>query len=161
MGHFPLLDNHQICRCGKVGCLETGASGQALQRLIEQRLKEGSPSLLSKPFKEGTPLTLNDILDAIEKEDVTAIECVEEVGATLGRAVAGLINIFNPDMIIIGGRLSVAERYLMPPLKITVNKLSLNLVNSDTVIKVSRLGKTAGAIGASLLAKSRLLNKNL
>ena len=157
VGHFPLLDNHQICRCGKVGCLETGASGQALQRLIEERLKEGRPSLLSKPYKEGTPLTLN----AIEKEDVTAIECVEEVGATLGRAVAGLINIFNPDMIIIGGRLSVAERYLMPPLKITVNKLSLNLVNSDTVIKVSRLGKTAGAIGASLLAKSRLLNKNL
>ena len=92
---------------------------------------------------------------------MTAIECVEEVGATLGRAVAGLINIFNPDMVIIGGRLSVAERYLMPPLKTTVNKLSLNLVNSDTVIKVSRLGKTAGAIGASLLAKSRLLNKNL
>jgi predicted NBD/HSP70 family sugar kinase len=161
VGHFPLLDNHQICRCGKVGCLETGASGLALQRLIEERLKEGRPSMLSKPFKEGVPLTLNDILDAIEKEDVTAIECVEEVGATLGRAIAGLINIFNPDMVIIGGRLSVAERYLMPPLKITVNKLSLNLVNSDTVIKVSRLGKTAGAIGASLLAKSRLLNKNL
>ena len=161
VGHFPLLDNHQICRCGKVGCLETGASGLALHRFIGERLKEGRPSLLSKTFKEGTPLTLNDILDAIEKEDVTAIECVEEVGAILGRAVAGLINIFNPDMVIIGGRLSVAERYLMPPLKTTVNKLSLNLVNSDTVIKVSRLGKTAGAIGASLLAKSRLLNKNL
>ena len=160
VGHFPLLDNHQICRCGKVGCLETGASGLALHRLIQERLKEGRPSLLSKPFKEGVSLTLNDILDAIEKEDVTAIECVEEVGATLGRAVAGLINIFNPDMVIIGGRLSVTERYLMPPLKTTVNKLSLNLVNSDTVIKVSRLGKTAGAIGASLLAKSRLLNKN-
>lgn len=56
---------------------------------------------------------------------------------------------------------SVAECYLMPPLKTTVTKLSLNLVNRDIVIKVSRLGKTAGAIGASLLAKSRLLNKNL
>ena len=158
VGHFPMLDNHQFCRCGKIGCLETGASGLALHRLVGERLAAGNPSLLSAAYKEGKEISLDDILEAILKEDVTAIECIEEVGATLGRAVAGLINIFNPDMVIIGGRLSVAERYLMPPLKIAVNKLSLNLVNNDTVIKVSRLGKTAGAIGASLLSKSRLLN---
>ena len=79
--------------------------------------------------------------------------------ATLGRAVAGLINVFNPDMVVIGGRLSVTERYLMPPLRGAVNRLSLNLVNSDTLIKVSRLGKTAGAIGASLLSKNLLLSE--
>ncbi|MBR3744910.1 MAG: ROK family protein [Bacteroidales bacterium] len=158
VGHFPMLDNNQICRCGKIGCLETGASGLALHRLVKERIKEGQPSLLTEKMDNGGELTLNDILDAVQKEDVTAIECVEEIGATLGRAVAGLINIFNPDMVIIGGRLSVAERYLMPPLKIAVNKLSLNMVNNDTVIKASRLGRDAGAIGASLLAKSRMLN---
>ena len=98
-------------------------------------------------------------MDAIGREDVLCIECVEEVGATLGRAVAGLINIFNPDIVVIGGRLSVTEHYLMPPLRSSVNKLSLNLVNNDTVIKVSRLGKTAGAIGASYLSKHQLLNQ--
>lgn len=158
VGHFPLLDNNQICRCGKIGCLETGASGLALHRLVGERLAEGRPSLLAEAYKKGTQITLDDILDAIQKEDIIAIECVEEVGATLGRAVAGLINLFNPDSVIIGGRLSVAERYMMPPLMIAVNKLSLNLVNNDTSIKVSRLGKKAGAIGASLLAKSRMLN---
>ena len=158
VGHFPLLDNHQICRCGKVGCLETGASGQALHRLVLERLKEGQPSLLGKAYAEGKEISLDDILDAIAKEDVTCIECVEEVGATLGRAVAGLINIFNPDMVVVGGRLSSAERYMMPQLKMAVNKLSLNLVNNDTVIKISILGEKAGAIGASLLAKSRLLD---
>ena len=158
VGHFPLLDNDKICRCGKIGCLETGASGQALHRLVKERIESGQPSILADTCKKGKELSLNAILDAIQKEDVTAIECIEEVGATLGRAVAGLINIFNPDSVIIGGRLSVAERYLMPPLKIAVNKLSLNLVNNDTVIKASRLGKAAGAIGASLLAKSRMLN---
>ena len=158
VGHFPLLDNHQICRCGKIGCLETGASGLALHRLVREKLKDGHPSILSPILEEGRNLTLDDILDAVSKEDVTAIECVESVGITLGRAVAGLINIFNPDMVIVGGRLSVTERYLMPQLKMAVNKLSLNLVNNDTVIKVSKLGKKAGAIGASLLSKSRLLN---
>ena len=158
IGHFPLLDNHRICRCGKIGCLETGASGLALHRLLMERLEAGAPSLLLPAYKEGREIGLNDILDAVAREDVTAIECVEEVGDTLGRAVAGLINLFNPDMVIVGGRLSVTEQYLMPPLRGAVSRLSLNLVNNDTVIKVSRLGNTAGAIGASLLSKSRLLN---
>ena len=158
VGHFPLLDNHQICRCGKIGCLETGASGIALHRLVLDRLHSGHPSLLSESYASGKEITLDDILEAVNKEDVTAIECIETVGATLGRAVAGLINIFNPDMVIVGGRLSAAERYLMPQLKMAVNKLSLNLANNDVAIKVSRLGKRAGAIGASLLSKSRLLN---
>lgn len=158
VGHFPLLNNHLLCRCGKVGCLETGASGLALRRLMIERIEGGRPSLLTKQYREKKDISLDDILGAVMKEDVTAIECIEEVGSTLGRAVAGLINLFNPDMVIIGGRLSVAERYLMPPLKIAVNKYSLNMVNNDTVIKASRLGNQAGAIGASLLSKNRLLN---
>ena len=159
VGHFPLLDNNCVCQCGKVGCLETGASGSALHRLVMERLKEGRSSLLSPVFKEGKDISLESILDAVEREDVLCIECVEQIGATLGRAVAGLINIFNPDMVVVGGRLSTTERYLMPPLRGAVNRLSLNLVNSDTVIKVSRLGKSAGAIGASLLSKNLLLNE--
>ena len=159
IGHFPLLDNHQICRCGKVGCLETGASGLALHRLIGEQLAKGHPSILSASYAAGREITLNDILDAVEKEDVTAIECVEQVGSTLGRAVAGLINLFNPDVVVIGGRLCVTEQYLIPPLLGAVNRLSLNLVSNDTVIKVSRLGNKAGAVGASLLAKHRLLNR--
>ena len=159
IGHFPLLDNHQICRCGKVGCLETGASGLALHRLIGERLAKDHPSILSGAYADHRDITLNDILDAVAKEDVTAIECVEEVGSTLGRAVAGLINLFNPDVVVIGGRLCVTEQYLMPPLLSAVSRLSLNLVNNDTVIKVSRLGSKAGAVGASLLSKHRLLNR--
>ena len=159
IGHFPLLDNNQICRCGKVGCLETGASGLALHRLIGERLAKGHPSILSAAYAGHRSITLNDILDAVAREDVTAIECVEQVGDTLGRAVAGLINIFNPDVVVIGGRLSVTEQYLMPPLLSAVNRLSLNLVNNDTVIKVSRLGNKAGAVGASLLSKHRLINR--
>ena len=74
IGHFPLLDNHQICRCGKVGCLETGASGLALHRLIGEQLAKGHPSILSAAYAAGKEITLNDILDAVAKEDVTAID---------------------------------------------------------------------------------------
>ena len=158
LGHVPILDNNQFCRCGKIGCLETGASGIALRRLLIERIRAGQPSLLSPLVAEGREITMDSILDAIDREDVTAIECIEEVGTVLGRAVAGLINIFNPDTVIVGGSLSAAERYLMPPLRSAVNKYSLNLVSNDTIIKVSRLGKRAGAIGASLLGKDTLMN---
>ena len=159
IGHFPVLTNNLICRCGKVGCLETGASGSALHRMIIERLKEGRKSSLAPIFEKYGDLHLKDILKAVEEEDVLAIEGIEEVGATLGRGLAGVINIFNPDLVVIGGRLSSTERYLMPPLRSAVNRLSLNLVNSDTQIKVSSLGKSAGAVGASFLSKSRLLSE--
>ena len=159
IGHFPLLDNNIPCRCGKIGCLETGASGSALHRLVVGKLSDGRASVLSRSYAAGEEITLDSILDAVKKEDVLCIECVEEVGETLGRAVAGLINIFNPNIVVIGGRLCATEKYLIPPLRSTVNKLSLNLVNSDTVIKVSQLGEKAGAIGSSLLAKHSYLIK--
>lgn len=157
IGHFPLLENGQICQCGKVGCLETGASGSAIHRIFLEKLKEGKVSVLSGKYSKGEEITLDDILDALAEEDVLAIESVEEIGSTLGRAIAGLINIFNPELVIIGGRLAVAEEYLLLPIRSAINKHSLNIVSKDTSIKFSKLGKKAGAIGACMLSRSKLL----
>ena len=74
IGHFPLLDNEKICRCGKVGCLETGASGSALHELILQKLESGRPSSLSKIYAQKKDITLDEILTAVEEEDVLAID---------------------------------------------------------------------------------------
>ena len=157
VGHFPLLDNGIICQCGKIGCLETGASGLAIHRIFLEKLKEGIASVLSEKFNKGEEITLEDILAALEEEDVLAIESVEEIGSTLGRAIAGLINIFNPEMVIIGGRLAAAEEYLLLPIKSAINKHSLNIVSKDTSIKFSKMEKKAGPIGACMLARSRML----
>ena len=157
IGHFPFLDNGIICQCGKVGCLETGASGLAAHRIFMEKLREGKASLLSSKYARGEEITLNDILDALADEDVLAIESVEEIGSTLGQAIAGLINIFNPELVVIGGWLSVAEEYLMLPIKSAINKYSLSIVSKDTVIKFSKLGRKAGPIGACMLSRSKIL----
>lgn len=156
-GHFPMFDNDIICRCGKRGCLETAASGSALHRIFLEKLREGQASMLSDKFNRGENITLNDILDALLKEDVLAYEVLESVAHNLGQAIAGLINMFNPETIVIGGTLSVAREYLMLPLRNAVNKYSLMLVNKDTQIKFSTLGKQAGVVGACLLARSKIL----
>ncbi len=158
IGHFPLLNNDQICQCGKIGCLETGASGSALHRLFIEKIKNGKPSILSGKYNNGEEIYLEDILEALYEEDILAIECVEEIGATLGRAIAGLINLFNPETIVIGGILADAKDYLLIPIKGAINKHSLNIVSKDTHIKVSKLGKKCGAVGACMLSRSKLLN---
>jgi transcriptional regulator of PTS gene len=157
IGHFPLLDNDKICRCGKVGCLETGASGSALHDMILERLAEGKISSLSKIYAKAHEVSLDEILQAVEEEDVLAIEGIEEVGKTLGRGIAGLINIFNPGLVVIGGRLIVGRDYLLFPIKTAVNKYSLNRVSSDTTIRFSELDRKAASVGDCLLSRSKLL----
>lgn len=157
IGHFPLLDNNIICRCGKVGCLETGASGSALHNMMLEKLKAGRKSSLSDLYTEKGDIELKDILQAIIEEDVLAIECIGEIGETLGRGVAGVINIFNPGLVVIGGRLIVGKDYLRLPIVTTVNRLSLSRVNSDTKIVLSKLGNRAASVGECLLSRAKVL----
>jgi predicted NBD/HSP70 family sugar kinase len=157
IGHFPLLNNNQICHCGKMGCLETGASGSAVHRIFMEKLKEGRTSMLSDKYNRGEVIHIDEIIEAVNEEDVLAIEVVEEIGTTLGRAIAGLINLFNPELIVIGGNVAVTREYLLLPIKSAIQKHSLNIINSDTTIKFSKLGKKAGAIGSCMLSRSKLL----
>ena len=157
IGHFPILDNDLICRCGKKGCLETGASGSALHRMIVERLKNGQTSSLSKIYNAKGDVSLDEILKAVAEEDVLAIDGIGDIGDALGRGIAGIINIFNPGLVIVGGRLIVGGNYLMYPIKTAVNKLSLNRVSSDTTIQFSKLGRKAASIGDCLLSRSKLL----
>jgi predicted NBD/HSP70 family sugar kinase len=157
IGHFPLLNNDQICHCGKTGCLETGASGSAAHRILIEKLQDGRASVLSDKYQKGETITLEDILNAVNEEDVLAIEVIEEVGTTLGRAIAGLINIFNPELVVIGGKLASVKDYFMLPIKSAVQKHSLNIINRDTTIKLTKLGDKCGSIGACMLSRSKLL----
>ena len=157
IGHFPLLNNDVMCRCGKVGCLETGASGSALHRMIIEKLKAGRRSSLSKIYRENGDIDLSDILQAVHDGDVLAIECIGEIGETLGRGISGIINIFNPGLVIIGGRLVVGKDHLILPIRTSVNRLSMERVASDTKIRLSTLGRKAIVLGDCLLSRKKLL----
>ena len=157
-GHFPLLDNGQMCRCGKIGCLETGASGSALVRMVCEQLRSGSASSLVPKFKEEGRVNLNDIFAAIKQEDTVAIEAVETLGTNLGKGLAGLINIFNPELVVIGGKVAMAAGdYLMLPIRTAIRRHVLNIANKDTSIRLSKLKTTAAPLGAAMLVRSRML----
>ena len=157
-GHIPFFNNEIICHCGKKGCLETEASGNALLRKFKEKIKLGSTSSVLKKNKKVEDITLTDLILAAQNEDVLIIELLAELGENLGKGLAVLINVFNPELIIIGGTLSETGEYLKLPIKSSINKYSLSLVNTDTELKLSKLGEKAGIIGACLLAKNKALS---
>lgn len=156
-GHIPIFKNEIICHCGKKGCLETEASGWALVRMFKEKLKAGSSTVITRDVDE---IELEDIIAAANNDDTLAIELVAEIGENLGRGIALLINIFNPELVILGGSLATTGEYLRLPIKSAVNKYSLSLVNTDTQLIISKLGKKAGVNGACLLVRNRLLALN-
>lgn len=154
-GHNYGYDNQEICDCGKRGCIETEVSCSALYRKFIERLREGENSILTRE-KSIDEITVDDIISVVEREDVLAIELVEEIGAKLGRHVSDLINIFNPEQVIIGGELSRAGNYLLSPLISAVRRYTLNLMYPGSGIVLSELKEKANVVGSALLARSKL-----
>lgn len=157
-GHTSAYDNEIICHCGKKGCLETGASGLAFHRILLERIKNGENSILSEKVKSNQKVTLEELIDATKREDMLCIEIIEDIGAQLGKHIAGLINIFNPELVIIGGTLADTGDFITQPIITAVRKYSLNLVNRDSKIKTSKLQDRAGVIGSCMLARSRVFD---
>lgn len=157
-GHMNSFDNDIMCHCGKRGCLETEVSGSALYRGVIEQIENGGISVLSQDYKDGKDITIHDILRAInEFEDMLCIEVLEEIGNKLGRQIANLINLFNPNTVVIGGLLANTDEYLLLPVKSAVKKYSLSLINRDTSIVLSKLKKIAGVTGACLIARDSSL----
>ena len=161
-GHMTAYNNNIICHCGKIGCIETEVSGRALKRKLIEKIKEGKTSILSeRVLKKNEDLSLQDILDAIAKEDVLSLATLQRIADELGKQLAGVINIFNPEMLVIGGEMSVTGDYLTLPVKMGIKKFSLNIMNEDSKIVTSSLKGLAGITGACLMARYRLLNENI
>jgi len=155
-GHSPVFDNEIICHCGKKGCLETEISGIALERKFKKALENGSTSILSGK-KTIEAITIDDILAAItENEDSLAIEIIDEIGSKLGRYLSMLINVFNPELVILGGVLAETDMYLRLPVRTNIHKYSLSLVSLDMELKMSSLGSKAGVIGACYILRDKL-----
>ena len=156
-GHTPFFDNEIICSCGKKGCLETEISGVAIEKKMVDRMKRGVSTILQKQYDSKGAIRINDIIAAAKNDDMLSIELIEEAGEKIGKSVAFLINIFNPELVIIGGNLAQAGDFLMLPLKAAVSKYSLGLVSNDTSFRLTKMGDNAGALGAAMLIRNKVI----
>ncbi len=156
-GHIPFFNNEIICHCGKKGCLETEASGIALLRNFKAKIDQGYSSSVVYNKKNEDNLRVMDIVNAAQKEDILSIELIAEIGEKMGKGLAVLINIFNPELVILGGILAETGDFIRLPIKSALNKYSLNLVSNDTKLVISKLGEKAGVLGGCLVARNKSL----
>jgi predicted NBD/HSP70 family sugar kinase len=156
-GHTPFFNNEIICSCGKKGCLETEVSGIAIENKMVSKLSAGVNTILRNKWAAGEAIHIDDIIGAAKNDDNLSIELIEEAGEKIGKSIAFLINIFNPEAVIIGGNMSHAGDYLMLPLKSATNKYSMNLVYKDTSFRLSQMGADAGALGAAMLIRNKVI----
>ncbi|AOC97010.1 MULTISPECIES: ROK family protein [Flavobacterium] len=156
-GHSTIFENEIICQCGKLGCLETEISGWSLVRQFKEALKEGKHSKIE--LNENEDLQHLDIISgAINLEDSLCIELVTRQSEKMGRYLSILLNIFNPDLLVIGGDFSQLGDFALLPIQSALKKHSLGLVNRDMKLKKSTLGHRVGVIGACCIVKEKMLS---
>ena len=156
-GHIPFFNNEKICFCGKKGCVETEVSGIAIEEKMCELVKNGANTILRPKYERKESIHINDIIAAARNDDNLSIELIEEASEKIGKAVAILINIFNPETVIIGGNLAAAGDYVMLPLKSATNKYSLNLVYKDTKFRLSKMSDNAPAWGVAMLIRNQII----
>ncbi len=156
-GHIPFFDNEIICSCGKKGCLETEVSGVAIEEKMVELIGKGVNTILREKYDRQESIHIDDIIAAAKNDDNLSIELIEEAGEKVGKAVAFLINTFNPETVIVGGNLAAAGDYVMLPLKSATNKYSLNLVYKDTKFRVSKMTESASAWGTAMLIRNKII----
>ena len=156
-GHIPFFDNELICSCGKKGCLETEVSGMAIEEKMSREIENGVNTILREQYNQQKTIHIDDIIAAAKNDDNLSIELIEEAGEKMGKAVAILINTFNPETVIVGGNLAAAGDYIMLPLKSATNKYSLNLVYKDTKFRISKMSENVGAWGVAMLIRNKII----
>lgn len=151
LGHIIVDLNGRPCACGAHGCLEAYASRSAIETRIEGALKKGRKSCISEYLEEGKVITSSMIRKSIEREDELVTQCVSEASEYLSGGLASVINLINPELIILGGGLIEAVDYFY---KQTIKKAkSKSLPVPAEKIRFSKtiLGDYSGVIGAALL----------
>ena len=156
-GHIPFFDNEIICSCGKKGCLETEVSGIAIEEKMQHLIESGVNTILKEKYARQESIHIDDIIAAAKNDDNLSIELIEEAGEKVGKAVAFLINTFNPETVIVGGNMAAAGDYIMLPLKSATNKYSLNLVYKDTKFRLSKMNENANAWGVAMLIRNKVI----
>jgi glucokinase len=154
IGHMSIMENGPLCYCGNRGCLETLASGTAIAKEAKRLIKEGKKTIFNSIVQNKVEsITAKKVSLAAKKGDVLSKKIVFKAATYLGIGVANVINLLNPDMIIIGGSVSKIGEPLLEPVRQQVLKQAFNLPAQAVSIVPSNLGDDASIIGAALFAQ--------
>jgi len=161
-GHIPMVTDGALCYCGKRGCLETIASGIALAQMAKDGIKSGQRSILNElSDREIDKIEPQLVIDAANRGDQYAINILSEIGVNLGKGIAMLIQLFNPELIILGGKIAEARQYITTPIQYSINKYCMAQLRERTTISLSDLGPNAGILGSVAIVMENIFENYL
>ncbi len=153
LGHIKLqMQGGPICGCGDTGCLEAFASGPSIVAMAQDYIRGGkSTKFREMAAAEGGEITPYMVAKAAEAGDPVAKRIFEIVGEYIGIGLTSVINLLNPEKVIIGGGVAEAGDLLFDPIKRTIKERAMVVAGEAVEIVPAELGNSAGVIGASML----------
>lgn len=153
IGHMTIDVNGPRCNCGNTGCLETLASGTAIAKEAIRRISRGEKSSLIKMVAGKIEnITAEEVSLAAQDGDSLALEVIAKAASYLGTGMVNLVNIFNPEMIVIGGGVAKIGDLLFEPVRQAVKERAFPLLSQAVRIVPAELGDDAGLFGAAIFA---------
>lgn len=150
IGHLTIDENGPLCNCGNRGCLEAFAGGHAIATQGQLLVKSGKRTLLSElPLEK---VTAYEVAEAARRGDIHAQEILRRAGTFIGIAIAGLINLFNPSIVIIGGGVAQVGDVLTNPIRQAVRERTMRASEQSVRITTGMLGRRSLLIGAIVQA---------
>ena len=156
IGHTTINPEGMRCACGNKGCLEVYVSATGIAERMRSVLDRGGSSLVVEMLNGNrSKLTSELIYEAAEEGDLLSRLTLEDTGVLLGIGVANLINIFNPELVVVGGGVTRAGKLIFDPMKAEANKRSFQTAANAVKIVPGELGDDAGIIGAARIVMMR------
>lgn len=153
LGHIKLqMEDGPLCGCGDSGCLEAFASGPSIVAMAQEYLKGGKSSKFRELAGDGE-ITPYIVAKAAEAGDPVAKRIFEKMGYYIGMGLTSVINLLNPERIIIGGGVAECGELLLDPIRRTINERAMKVQRDAVEIVPAELGNSAGVIGASMLVE--------
>ncbi|MFC3880695.1 ROK family protein [Algoriphagus namhaensis] len=156
--HSPIFESREVtCSCGKKGCLEAVASGTAIVKNAMEAIKLDPDSILARLVKENDgEIEPSLVVEAALSGDQRAITLLSEAGLDLGRGISMLIQLLNPELIIIGGSVAEADQYLITPIQQALNIYSMAKSREKTQLSLYKLGEDVGLLGGVAVVNEKL-----
>jgi glucokinase-like ROK family protein len=159
IGHVQVAsDDQQVCRCGKLDCLEAHAGGAALAREGTLLAESGESVRLATVLADRGRITARDVIRAARAGDPATVRLLDHSAHLVGQTLAGLANFFNPSLIVVGGGVAHAGDAYLATIRQVIYARSTALATRDLLVQISRLGNRAGVIGGASMVLDELFS---
>jgi len=150
--HIQMVENGDLCICGKRGCLETVASSNAILRLAREGIAAGHVSQLTLQYAQNPgKLTAEQVIALARQGDEFSISILNKVGLMFGKGLSYLIQLLNPEIIVLAGPVAKANQFILTPIQQALNKFCLEHILQKTDIVISDIDEYAGLAGTAAM----------